>query len=377
MMELPAAVANLSTDTIPASGFRSLLRQSISAHGIYLLIVAAYYASFLVLLRLRPDVVPTNFMVAAIGFIGLSVIFIFLCVFIMRFYHIATELKPERPIPALVKDMKQYLASKRRMANGLPMVMIMMVFMYVFANLKAAIPVLNPLSWDTYFSHMDEVLHFGTQPWVWLQPLLGYAPITFLLNLNYNLWFLVTWMVWVYFAFIDKPSELRTRVFLSFFAVWVLVGSLLAIVFSSAGPCFYGRLGLTPDPYADLMTYLRGVNEAYGIWAIPLQDELWQGYVDNSVIVRGISAMPSMHNGSALLFALAGYQVSRFAGHLLSAHAVLIFIGSIHLGWHYAVDSYLAWALTLVIWFAMAPVARWWHSKAAQGDFDRMLAAGT
>ena len=76
----------------------------------------------------------------------------------------------------------------------------------------------------------------------------------------------------------------------------------------------------------------------------------------------------------ALLFALAGYKVSRFAGHLLSAHAILIFIGSIHLGWHYAVDSYLAWALTLVIWFGVAPISRWWHTTAAQGDFDRALA---
>ena len=106
-----------------------------------------------------------------------------------------------------------------------------------------------------------------------------------------------------------------------------------------------------------------------------MQDVLWQGHVGKSAI-DGISAMPSMHNGSALLFALAGYKISRFAGHLLSAHAILIFIGSIHLGWHYAVDSYLAWALTLVIWFAMAPVSRWWHSTVAQGEFDRALAAG-
>ena len=293
----------------------------------------------------------------------------------MRFYHIARYAKPERPIPAMVKDIKYFLVSKSRMANGLPMVMIMMVFMYVFANLKAAIPVLNPLSWDIYFSHLDEVLHFGTQPWIWLQPLLGYAPITFLININYNLWFLVTWMMWVHFAFADRPSELRTRFFLSFFAMWIFIGGVLAIWFSSGGPCFYGRLGFTPDPYADLMAYLRGVNDVVPIWALPVQDELWQGYVDSSVIVRGISAMPSMHNGSALLFVLAGYQVSRFAGRILTAHAILIFIGSIHLGWHYAVDSYLAWALTLVIWFAVAPVSRWWHGTAAQGDFDHMLAA--
>lgn len=375
-MEMPAAAGNLRTDILPANGFRSLLRQSISAHGIFLIIVAAYYAGFFILLRLRPDVVPTDFLVATIAFVGLSVVFIFLSVFIIRFYHIATEVKPERPIPALVQDMKQFLFSKRRMANGIPMVLIMMVFMYVFANLKAAIPVLNPLAWDTYFSELDGALHFGTLPWVWLQPLLGYAPITFLLNINYNLWFLVTWMMWVHFAFAERPSQLRTQFFLSFFATWVTIGGVLAIWFSSAGPCFYGRLGLTPDPYAGLMAYLHGVNEMYPIWALPVQDELWRGYIDNSVIVRGISAMPSMHNGSALLFALAGYRVSRPVGHLLTAHAILIFIGSIHLGWHYAVDSYLAWALTLVIWFAMAPISRWWHSTVAQGDFDHMLAVG-
>lgn len=375
-MDVPAATANFRTETLPANGFFSLFRQSVSAHAIFIMIVAAYNAGFLVLLRLRPDVVPTSFLVATIGFVALSVVFIFLCVFIMRFYHIASYVKPERPVPALVKDIKQYLASKNRMANGIPMVLIMMFFMYVFANVKAAIPVLNPLSWDAFLSGMDRTLHFGTLPWVWLQPVLGYAPITFLININYNLWFLVTWIMWVHFAFADRPSELRTRFFLSFFAMWIFIGGVLAIWFSSGGPCFYGRLGLTPDPYADLMAYLRGVNDVLPIWALPMQDELWQGYVDNSVIVRGISAMPSMHNGSALLFALAGYQVSRFAGHLLSAHAALIFIGSIHLGWHYAVDSYVAWALTLVIWFAVLPIARWWHSTAAQGDFDRALAAG-
>jgi hypothetical protein len=375
-MDVPAAAANLRTGALPGTGSGNLLRQSISAHGIFLAIVAAYYVGFLALLRLYPDVIPTGFLVSVIGFAMLSAVFIILCVFILRFYHIATRVKPERPIPALLKDIKQFLTDKKRLANGIPMVLVVMVFMYVFSNIKAAIPILNPLAWDTYFAQLDSTLHFGTQPWVWLQPLLGYAPVTYLININYNFWFLATWIMWVHFAFADKPSELRTRFFLSFFAMWAFIGGALAVWFSSAGPCFYGRLGFTPDPYAKLMAYLRGVNEVLPIWALPVQDELWRGYTDNSIIVRGISAMPSMHNASALLYALAGYQVSRFAGRLLSVHAILIFIGSIHLGWHYAVDSYLAWALTLVIWFAMAPVSRWWHSTRAQGDFDRALAEG-
>ena len=137
--------------------------------------------------------------------------------------------------------------------------------------------------------------------------------------------------------------------------MWIFIGGVLAIWLFIGRPLLLRQAG----------AYARSLCGSHGLFArrergvadlgLPVQDELWQGYVDNSVIVRGISAMPSMHNGSALLFALAGYQVSRFAGHLLSAHAILIFIGSIHLGWHYAVDSYLAWALTLVIWFAVWP----------------------
>ena len=32
----------------------------------------------------------------------------------MRFYHIASDVKPERPIPALLKEMKQYLVNRKR-----------------------------------------------------------------------------------------------------------------------------------------------------------------------------------------------------------------------------------------------------------------------
>lgn len=374
-MDLPATAVNRRIEALPASRFSSLLRKSISAHAIFWLVVVIYYAGFLVLLRLRPELVPLDFLMIAAGFLLGSLPIMLVSLFLMRFYHIARHVKPERPIPALLKDLRQFLSSGARMANGIPMVIIMVIFMYVFVGVKASIPNLNPYSWDHYFSEMDRTLHFGQQPWQWLQPLLGHPFITFVININYSGWFLVMWMMWVHFAFADRPSPLRTRFFLSFFLMWILIGGILAVVFSSAGPCYYGRLGLSPDPFEDLMAYLRGANQIFPIWAISVQDVLWQGHIGKSAI-DGISAMPSMHNGSALLFALAGYKISRFAGHLLSAHAILIFIGSIHLGWHYAVDSYLAWALTLVIWFAMAPVSRWWHSTVAQGDFDRALVAG-
>jgi hypothetical protein len=311
----------------------------------------------------------------AAGFTAFSLPVMFIGLMFTRFYHIVRYVNPERPIPALVTDMKLYLSDRRRLAHGLPMVVVMVLFMYVFVEIKANIPVLKPFSWDPDFAAIEAKLHFGMQPWEILQPILGYGPITFLINVNYNAWFAVMWVVWVYFAFTERANETRTRFFLTFFLAWIIGGGFMAIYFSSAGPGFYGRLGLSPDPYAGLMSYLRGVNETYPIWAIQVQDLLWDSYAGQSS-VDGISAMPSMHNGTALLFALAGFRVSRTAGWLLTVHAVFIFIGSVHLGWHYAIDSYVAWALTLVLWYGLAPVSRWWHDRAVQRDFTAALERG-
>ena len=373
-MDSSAGTAMLQPGAAAERRFWPLLRQSISAHGLFFAIIAVYYAGFLTLMRLRPDLEPSNFLIMAAGFTAFSIPIMFIGLLFTRFYHLVRYVKPERPIPALIADMKQYLADRRRLAHGLPMVLVMILFMYVFVELKAKIPGINPYSWDAAIAGFEAKLHFGLQPWQILQPVLGHPIITFLINVNYNAWFAVMWIVWVYFAFSERTSETRTRFFLTFFIAWIIGGGLMAIYFSSAGPCYYGRIGLSPDPFAGLMIYLRGVNETYPIWAIQVQDLLWDGYSGQSSI-DGISALPSMHNGTALLFALAGFRIGRTAGWLLTAHAVLIFIGSVHLAWHYAVDSYLAWILTLALWYGLAPVTRWWHGRPVQQAFARALEA--
>ncbi len=370
-MNGPAATAALGSGT--GVGFLTLLRKSVNGHGLFLALIVIYYVGFLLLLKARPDMVASNFLVMALGFTAFSLPIMFMGLMFTRFYHIATVVRPASPVSALVADMKAYLGSPQRMAHGLPMVFVMVMFMYVFVQLKANIPILNPFAWDGAMVGWEAALHFGYQPWELMQPVLGFAPVTFLINLNYNAWFAVMWVVWVYFAFADATSQTRTRFFLTFFTAWIIGGGVMAIWFSSVGPCFYGPLGLSPDPFAAQMQYLRATNEALPIFAVNVQDLLWAGYKEGGVI-EGISAFPSMHNGTALLFALAGFKVSRTMGWILTAHAALIFIGSVHLAWHYAVDSYAAWALTLVLWWAMGHVARWWHTTSAQRALDVALA---
>lgn len=372
-MDMPSATTVFNSASAPRSGFWPLFRQSLNAHGLFFAVIAVYYAGFLTLLRMRPDLEPTNFLLMALGFAAFSMPIMLIGLLFTRFYHVATVVKPERPLPALVQDLKSYLSDRRRLAHGLPMVVIMVLFMYVFVELKSNIPRLNPYSWDESLMKLDAAIHFGRQPWEWLQPILGHGVITFLINVNYNAWFAVMWMVWMYFAFSDQTSETRTRFFLTFFLAWIIGGGLMAIMFSSVGPCFYGLMGYAPDPFAAQMAYLHHVNETYPIWAVQVQDLLWSGHMGQSS-VDGISAMPSMHNGTALLFALAGFRVSRTIGWLLAVHAFFIFIGSVHLAWHYAVDSYAAWAVTLILWFGLPPVTHWWHNRKAQRDFDAAMA---
>src|SRR5258708_7314746 len=70
--------------------------------------------------------------------------------------------------------------------------------------------------------------------------------------------------------------------------------NVLAVLFSSAGPCYYGYL-YGSDPYAAQMAYLRAASENCPIWSVHIQDLLWKSYAGGVAPNFGISAMPSMH----------------------------------------------------------------------------------
>ena len=66
----------------------------------------------------------------------------------------------------------------------------------------------------------------------------------------------------------------------------------------------------------------------------------------------GISAMPSMHVAVSLWLALvmqAYFPRLQFLGW---AYFTVILIGSVHLGWHYAVDGIVASAIAIAAWLS-------------------------
>ncbi|WP_162244687.1 phosphatase PAP2 family protein [Aureimonas sp. Leaf454] len=268
---------------------------------------------------------------------------------------------------ALLADIKAVSCDRGRAAMGWPVIALFIPFMSIFAQFKTMIPLIRPFDWDETFVAWDRALSFGALPHEILAPVMSHPVPLMLTNVAYNLWFFFMLGGFIGFAFAQRPSALRTRYLTAFFLVWFVEGSLLALVFSSAGPCFYGLLGLPADPYQPLLESLRAAGAVVPLFSLTTQDLLWSGYVGQGDSL-GISAMPSLHNAMAVLMALAARHLGRRLGWAFAAYAVWIFVGSIALAWHYAVDGLVALPVTLALWMAAGRIARWWHREDAAED---------
>jgi PAP2 superfamily len=223
-------------------------------------------------------------------------------------------------------------------------------FILTFPTWKSQIPHFNPYVWDETIAALDRAIHFGAQPWEVLNRVTGYGLITTILDKIYYLWFPAIFMA-LGAAALSAESRVSQRFLISFALSWIIIGVALAIAFSSVGPIFLDRLTGTPSEFATLAGKLEAVDAAYGLRTIEVRDQLWDSYLGmDTGIVSGISAMPSMHNAICVLIFLAARHIHRVVAIAAGLFALVIFTGSVHLGWHYAVDGYASAALVPIIW---------------------------
>lgn len=69
-------------------------------------------------------------------------------------------------------------------------------------------------------------------------------------------------------------------------------------------------------------------------------------------------AMPSMHVGTSVLTALCAWTHARWVGWAMAVFALLIMLGSVQLGWHYAVDGYAGALIAWIAWRGGLTLAR-------------------
>lgn len=255
--------------------------------------------------------------------------------------------RPRSPLRFLPGHLRDRLPVLMR---GLPLVVAVIVFMPTFSAMKASIPLFTGYTWDAALIAADRAI-FGTDPWRLLQPLVGYPFISSALSVAYHLWLLLIYAGSVWFAVYCRDGGVRLRYFASYFTLWTVCGIAIAIGFASVGPCFVSPiLGL--DAFDEQMDYLNAANQRYPVMVLEVQEMLLQWHrSEQHGLGRGITAMPSMHVALATLFWLAIRRSSRLLDLLFGLFLVVIFVGSIHLAYHYAVDGIVGATIAFGIWW--------------------------
>ncbi len=238
---------------------------------------------------------------------------------------------------------------------------------YLHLSFKVNIASFAPYAWDQFFAGVDRALFLGSDPWTITHGLMPDVLATMILDMFYMLWFLVMQLCITAAALLPLRSRLRLTFLTAYGLNWTIAGVGLAILFASGGPVYME--GMTGDAtFRPLVDRLHEQGQVARIMAIEAQRMLWEGYVNPDASPVGISAFPSLHIAISVTCACLGFAVSRVLGAVLAVFAAGIFVGSVHLGWHYAVDGIFSAPMALLFWFAAARIARWWLARTAPAD---------
>ena len=352
------------------SGLR-IVFASFAAQWFFLVVPVCYFISNFLVFACMPHQGIVMMLTVTLGVLIFALPIGLVSILLVRLFGYLVA--GQSPFVELRREINDFAQSPARLGNGLPILVAVIFLNKALLELKTSIPTIHPFDWDETFARLDRTLHFGIDPWVILQTVMGHAGITFVGNLFYSLWFFVMFGALLWFGFQKQASELRSRFFLSYMLLWWIGGGLLSVCFASAGPAFYGALGLPNDPYVGLMSYLHDADSRMPVFSLAVQQHLWEGYQGKKIAV-GISAFPSMHNGSAFLVALAFRPISRVLSNIFFGFTAIIFITSIHLGWHYAVDGYAAFALAGLFWWMTGPIVSYLHRQQSMKQFNDQLA---
>jgi PAP2 superfamily len=264
-----------------------------------------------------------------------------------------------RPLSALRRMLYRH---RHWLGRGLLFMIVIVFLARGFSSFKANIPNYVPFFADPWLVEFDRAL-FGTDPWRLTHALIGpYG--TMLIDRVYALWFVIMMLYLGWFCF-SRNLVLQLRGLLSYVLCWFFLGNILALTFSSVGPCFYEHF-YQNSHFSPLMDRLHATGDQYGLLAIGGMNFL-KAVSGKDLFGAGISAMPSLHVAIAFLCFLVAWEYGRhwWAKLLGFLFFAVIAVGSVHLGWHYAVDGIMSVVVTGLIWWGTGRFVRWVEKREA------------
>ncbi len=292
------------------------------------------------------------------GYLALSFV-CFCAFFILWTLHITLIRKVSVQTGAFWRLLFTEFLSRERILLALPILALWPVMVLSFSLMKTLIPAIAPFHLDPFLHAADRWIHFGQDPWTLLHPLLGHPGLTYVIDRLYALWMFVMYLALLAQITSTGNRRLRMHFLLSSMLTWVLLGSGAATLLSSAGPCYYEQVVGAPV-YGPLMAYLRETVQATPLFgfaappeliAVRVQDMLWSYYQQSDPdLGGGISAAPSLHVASTWLIARLLQTYGRWPAVAGWSFFSVILIGSVHLGWHYALDGYMSILGAWVLW---------------------------
>lgn len=215
-------------------------------------------------------------------------------------------------------------------------------------------PLLNhliPFWADPLLADLDYWLFFGNDPWIFLTWLNSSAMAIF-----YHRGWVAMMLLTLIIVLVAAPSPKKSAALVTYFLLWSVVGPIIHIVLPATGPIFYAEMG-----YGDRFAGLSAVSETRD-----MADYLWAMYETRAFGAgAGISAMPSLHITTTVWMMIA---IREFAPRLFAPMALaglLVFLLSIALGWHYAVDGIIGGAAAWLIYRALHAYYRGHRDGAA------------
>ncbi len=256
--------------------------------------------------------------------------------------------------------------------------------LYLFLHLKHVILFIHFNNFDLTFWNLDRTIHFGIQPNIWLLERYGSNfDFATLFDQVYKWYFKYLILVSIFFLLEIRGRELTEKFFLAYTLLWG-IGGLSYLIMPTDGPC-YAILGPHSVPKEEQQhvfsfpvtsevpaSYVKAYNDSR-IWIAKVyQEKLWHHrhrFLAGKELpgdFYGIAAMPSLHVAAVTMVAIFLFTASPPAGFFAIIFAVMVFIGSVFLQWHYAIDGYVGILLAIsVSWVSLKWGGSCWSKKSA------------